>query len=135
MKIPYFSDPDPGQRQIAVVRLVLALVMIAVSIPGMVLSRGNGIFAFLYFGGLILFFYALLYFWLRVKYYVVSILIHTALFFLFVYKGIGALVLMEKEGSLHIHGAEDIAWAIGSIFIAGIIGGIIGIVRSRLFQE
>ena len=44
------------------------------------------------------------------------------------------LVKMEKAGKLPVHGAEDLAWAIGGIFAAGILAGIIGIIRSRIYK-
>ena len=135
MKTRFFSAPDAGQRRTAVVRLLVSVVLISISIFGFTQTKDNSFYTLFYFAGFVLFFYSILYFWLKVIYYVISIVVNLSLFLLFCYFGINILVTMEKSGKLHTHGAEDYAWAIGSIFIAGIIGSIIGIIRSRMFKE
>jgi len=88
----------------------------------------------MYFTGFILFFYALLHSWLKASYYAINIAIFVVLLILFLNTGVNFLVKMGNAGKLPDHGAEDLAWAIGSIPVAGIIAGIIGIIRSLMFK-
>jgi hypothetical protein len=135
MKTRFFLNTDPGLLKKAVIRILIATLFIAISIPGHILSKGNSLFAILYFTGFVLLFYSILYPWLKASYYTISIAIFLVLIILFSLWGINIFVSMEKAGKIHVHGAEDYAWAIGSIFIAGIIAGIIGIFRSRMFKN
>ena len=133
MKTKFFSRPDAGRLRKAMIMVLIAIAGIAVAIPGMILSKGNTLFALLYFAGVVLFCYALLHPWFKARYYAISIVIYLLLLVLFIYKGIDILVKMGNTGKLRGHGAEDLAWSIGSIFVAGIIAGIIGIIRVRMY--
>jgi hypothetical protein len=127
MKTRFFFGPDTARLRKALVLLMIAVVVIAISIPGLYLSKGNSLFAFLYFAGFILFFYALLHPWQKAGYYAITIPIF-----------LGLLILIIKDPGIFVkipgHGAEDLAWAIGGIFFAGLIAGIIGIIRCRIYK-
>jgi hypothetical protein len=133
MKTPFFSRPDPGYLKTALILLLVAIAIIAVSIPGMMYSKGNSLFALGYFSGFTLLFYSILHPWQKAIYYAISLAILIVLFILYCYFGIG---IMGKMGAdkLPGHGWEDLAWAVGGIFVAGIVASIIGIIRSRMFR-
>jgi hypothetical protein len=133
MKTPFFSRPDTGRLRKALILLLVALVIIAISIPGMILSKGNTVFALMYFAGFTLLFYALLHPWQKARYYAISIPIFLVLLILIIQNPSIFLPMVNVE-KLSGHGAEDLAWAIGGIFFAGVIAGIIGIIRSRMFK-
>ena len=84
MKTPFFSRPDPGRLRKALILILVAVVIIAISIPGMILSKGNTLFALLYFAGFTLFFYALLHPWQKASYYAISIAIFLVLLILII---------------------------------------------------
>jgi hypothetical protein len=132
MKTPFFTRPDPGRLRKALILILVALVIIAISIPGMILSKGNTVFALMYFAGFTLFFYALLHPWQKTWYYAISIPIFLVLLILII-QNPGFFLKMVNAGKLPGHGAEDLAWAIGGIFFAGMIAGIIGIIRTRMY--
>jgi hypothetical protein len=132
MKTPFFTRPDPGRLRKALILILVALVIIAISIPGMILSKGNTVFALLYFAGFTLFFYALLHPWQKAWYYAISIPIFLVLLILII-QDPGMFLKMVNVNKLSGHGAEDLAWAIGGIFFAGIVAGIIGIIRTRMY--
>jgi len=134
MKTPFFSRPDPGRRRKALILILGALVIISIAIPGMIFSKGSTLFALMYFAGFTLFFYALLHPWQKAIYYAISIAIFVALPIIIINIPGDYLVKMERAGKLPAHGAEDLAWAIGGVFGAGILAGIIGIVRSLMFK-
>jgi len=112
--------------------LLIAIVIISISIPGMILSKGSALFALSYFSGFTLFFYSLLHPWQKASYYAISIAIFVALPLIIMNIPGDYLVKMEKAGKLPVHGAEDLAWAIGGVFAVGILASIIGIFNSRL---
>jgi hypothetical protein len=132
MKTPVFHGPDSGRARKALILLLVAFVIIAVSIPGMILSKGNTLFALLYFAGFTLFFYALPYPWQKAGYYALIIPIFLALLILII-QDPGIFLNLVNAGKLPGHGAEDLAWAIGGVFAAGILAGIIGIIRVRMY--
>jgi len=99
----------------------------------MILSKGNTVFALMYFAGFTLFFYALLHPWQKVSYYAISIPIFLVLLILII-QDPSIFLKMGNVEKLSGHGAENLAWAIGGIFFADIIAGIIGIIRSRMFK-
>jgi hypothetical protein len=134
MKTPFFIRYDTKRLKKALFLLSVAIVIIALSVPGMIYFKGISLFALFWFFGFILFFYSLLHPWLKARYYAISILIFTAIPLILTNMGIDFLVNLEKAGKLWPHGSEDLAWAIGSIFVAGIISGIIGVIRSRLLN-
>jgi hypothetical protein len=134
MKAPFFTRPDAGRRRKALILILVAVVIISIAIPGMILSKGSTLFALIYFAGFTLFFYALLHPWQKASYYAISIAIFVALPIIIMNIPGDYLVKMEKAGKLPVHGAEDLAWAIGGVFAAGILAGIIGIIRSRMFK-
>ncbi|MFZ4563394.1 MAG: hypothetical protein ACOYNU_08455 [Bacteroidales bacterium] len=136
MKTPFFTRPDAGRPKTALILLLVAVAIIAISIPGMILSKGSTLFAILYFAGFTLFFYALLHPWQKAWYYAISIAIFAGVPILIINLNIGDdfLVKMERAGKLPVHGAEDLAWAIGGVFAAGILAGIIGIVRTLMYR-
>jgi hypothetical protein len=134
MKTPFFSRPYPRKLRKAIILMLVAFVIIAISIPGMMFSKGNTLFALGYFAGFTLLFYSLLHPWQKTSYYAISLAIFVLIPILLLISGGDFLVKMEKAGKLPVHGAEDLAWAIGGIFVAGIIAGIIGIIRSRMFR-
>ena len=133
MKTPFFSRPDAGRLRKALILLLVAFVIIAISIPGMNLSKGNTLFALMYFAGFTLFFYALLHPWQKASYYAISIPIFLVLLILII-QDPGIFLKMVNVEKLSGHGAEDLAWAIGGIFFAGIIAGIIGIIRTMMYK-
>ena len=133
MKTPFFSRPDAGRLRKALILLLVAFVIIAISIPGMILSKGNTLFALMYFAGFTLFFYALLHPWQKASYYAISIPIFLVLLILII-QDPGIFLKMVNVEKLSGHGAEDLAWAIGGIFFAGIIAGIIGIIRTLMYK-
>ena len=133
MKTPFFSRPDAGRLRKALILLLVAFVIIAISIPGMILSKGSTLFALMYFAGFILFFYALLHSWFKASYYAISIPIFLVLLILIIQDPSIFLKMVNVE-KLSGHGAEDLAWAIGGIFFAGIIAGIIGIIRTLMYK-
>jgi len=133
MKTPFFSRPDAGRLRKALILLLVAFVIIAISIPGMNLSKGNTLFALMYFAGFTLFFYALLHPWQKASYYAISIPIFLVLLILII-QDPGIFLKMVNVEKLSGHGAEDLAWAIGGIFFAGIIAGIIGIIRTLMYK-
>lgn len=116
--------------------ILVAMAIISIAIPGMILSKGNTLFALLNFSGFVLFFYALLHPWQKASYYAISIVVFVGLPVLIINLNIGDdfLVRMERAGKLPVHGAEDLAWTIGGVFAAGILAGIIGIIRSLMFK-
>jgi hypothetical protein len=133
MKTPFFSKPDRGRLRKALILMLVALVIISISIPGMILSKGNTLFAIMYFGGFILFFFAILHPWQKAIYYAISIPIFLILLILII-QDPGIFLKMVNVKKLSGHGAEDLAWAIGGTFFAGIIAGIIGIIRSLMYK-
>jgi len=133
MKTPFFSRPDAGRLRKALILLLVAFVIIAISISGMILSKGNTLFALMYFAGFTLFFYALLHPWQKASYYAISIPIFLVLLILIIQDPSIFLKMVNVE-KLSGHGAEDLAWAIGGIFFAGIIAGIIGIIRTLMYK-
>ena len=133
MKTPFFSRPDPGRLRKALILILVAVVTISIAIPGMILSKGNTLFALMNFGGFILFFYALLHPWQKAWYYAISILIFLVLLILII-QDPGIFLKMVNVEKLSGHGAEDLAWVIGGIFFAGIIAGIIGIIRTLMYK-
>ena len=133
MKTPFFSRPDAGRLRKALILLLVAFVIIAISISGMILSKGNTLFALMYFAGFTLFFYALLHPWQKASYYAISIPIFLVLLILII-QDPGIFLKMVNVEKLSGHGAEDLAWAIGGIFFAGIIAGIIGIIRTLMYK-
>jgi hypothetical protein len=133
MKTPFFSRPDGGRLRKALILLLVALVIIAISIPGMIFSKGSTLFALLYVAGFTLFFYALLHPWQKAWYYAISLAIFLVLLILII-QDPGMFLKVVKVEKLPGHGAEDLAWAIGGIFFAGIIGGVIGIVRTLMYR-
>ncbi len=134
MKTPFFSRPDPGRLRKALILILVAAAIISIAIPGMIFSKGNSLFAVLYFAGFTLLFYSLLHPWQKASYYALSIVIFVALPIIIINLPGDYLVNMEKAGKLPVHGAESLAWAIGGIFAAGILAGIIGIIRSRIYK-
>mgnify|MGYP001374678559 CR=1 FL=1 len=135
MKTPFFSKPDPGRLKKALILILVAVVIISISILGRILSKGsNSLFALSYFAGFTLFFYSLLHPWQKASYYAISIAIFVVLLLIIINIPGDYLVKMEKAGKLPVHGAEELAWAIGGIFAAGILAGIIGIIRSRIYK-
>ena len=134
MKTPFFSKPDPGRLKKALILILVAVVIISIAIPGMILSKGNSMFALMYFAGFTLLFYSLLHPWQKASFYAISIAIFVALPIIIINLPGDYLVKMEKAGKLPVHGAEDLAWAIGGIFAAGILAGIIGLIRSRIYK-
>jgi hypothetical protein len=133
MKTPFFTRPDAGRLRKALILLLIAFVIIAISIPGMILSKGNTLFAVLYFTGFTLFFYALLHPWQKAWYYAISMAIFLVLLILII-QDPGMFLKVVNFKKLSGHEAEDLAWAIGGIFFAGIIAGIIGIVRTLMYR-
>jgi hypothetical protein len=133
MKTSFFSRPDPGRLRKALILILVALVIIAISVPGMILSKGNTLFALLYFAGFTLFFYALLHPWQKASYYAISIPVFL-IFLILIIQDPGIFLKMVNVKKLSGHGAEDLAWAIGGIFFAGIIAGIIGIIRTLMYK-
>jgi hypothetical protein len=133
MKTPFFSRFEAGRLRKALMLLLVAIVIIAISIPGMILSKGSTMFALTYFAGFTLLFYALLHPWQKARYYAISITIFIVLLVLIIQEP-GIFLKMVNVKKLSGHGAEDLAWAIGGMFFAGIVAGIIGIIRSRMFN-
>jgi hypothetical protein len=133
MKTPFFSRPDPGRLRKALILILVAVVIISIAIPGMILSKGSTLFALIYFGGFTLFFYALLHPWQKAGYYAISIAIFLLLLILII-QDPGIFLKRVHAEKLPGHGAEDLAWAMGGIFFAGIIAGIIGIIRTLMYK-
>ena len=133
MKTPFFSRPDAGRLRKALILLSVAVVIIAISIPGMILSKGNTLFALLYVAGFTLFFYALLHPWQKAWYYAISSAIFLVLLIIII-QDPGIFLHVVNAEKLSGHGAEDLAWAIGGIFFASIIAGVIGIVRTLMYR-
>lgn len=133
MKTPFFSRPDPGRLRKALILILVAVVIISIAIPGMILSKGNSLFAILYFVGFVLLFYALLHPWQKTSYYAISITIFLVLLILII-QDPGMFLKMANIEKLPGHGAEDLAWAIGGIFFAGIIAGIFGFIRTLMYK-
>jgi hypothetical protein len=133
MKTPFFSRPDRCRLKKALILLLVALVIISIAIPGMILTKGNTLFALMYFAGFTLFFYALLHPWQKASYYAISIPVFLVLLILII-QDPGFFLKMVNVEKLSGHGAEDLAWAIGGIFFAGIIAGIIGIIRTLMYK-
>ena len=133
MKTPFFSRPHPGRLRKALILILVALAIIAISIPGMILSKGNTLFALLYIAGATLFFYALLHPWQKAWYYAISSTIFLVLLILII-RDPSAFLNIVNVGKLSGHGSEDLAWAIGGIFFAGILAGIIGIIRTLTYK-
>ncbi len=111
---------------------MIAIVAIGISIPGILYSKGNSLFGLLFFAGFILFFYSLLHPWQRVMYYAISIVIYILTLVILLNSDID-ITKLEFVQNLPGRKAEDVAWAFGSIFVAGVIAGIIGIIRVRIF--
>ena len=132
MKTPFFSSPDPGRLRKALILILAAMAIIAISIPGMILSKGNTMFALLYVAGFTLFFFALFHPWQKTWHYAIVTAISLVLLILII-QDPGMFLQVVDVKKLPGHGAEDLAWAIGGIFFAGIISGIIGIVRIRMY--
>jgi len=112
----------------------LKLIVIAVScitISLVVGTTDNLPMILLLFIGIVLIFYAVLYPWGKVKYYAVMSVLLAILFILLLWLGTGVLVKMEAAGQLPVHGAEGVAMLSGFVFIAGIITGIIGMLRFK----
>jgi hypothetical protein len=126
---------NKNPRKLVRCSVLSTLVIISIAIPGMIFSKGSTLFALMNFGGFVLFFYALLHPWQKAIYYAISIAIFVGLPLLILNLNIGGdfLVKMERAGKLPVHGAEDLAWFIGGIFAAGIVAGIIGIIRVRMY--
>jgi len=133
MKTPFFTRPDTGRLRKALILLLVAFVIIVISIPGMILSKGNTLFAIMYLGGFILFFYAILHPWQKASYYAISIPIFLILLILIIQDPSIFLKMVNVE-KLSGHGAEDLAWTIGGVFAAGILAGIIGIIRTLMYK-
>lgn len=133
MKTPFFSRPDPGRLRKALILILVAVLIISIAIPGMILSKGNTLFDLMNFGGFTLFFYALLHPWLKASYYAICIAIFLLMLILII-QDPGIFLKMVNAEKLPGHGAEDLAWTIGGIFFAGILAGIIGIIRSSMFN-
>ncbi len=133
MKTSFFSRPDSGRLRMALILILVAMGFIAIAIPGMIFSKGNTLFVLMNFGGFTLFFYALLHPWQRAWYYAISMLIFLVLLILII-KNPSLFLDMVNAGNLPGHGAEDLAWTIGGIFFAGVVAGIIGIVRTLMYR-
>jgi hypothetical protein len=133
MKTPFITRPDPGRLRKALILILVALVIISIAIPGMILSKGNTLFAIMNFGGFTLFFYSLLLPWQKASYFAISATIFLVLLILII-QDPGIFLKMVNVGKLSGHGAEDFAWVIGGIFFAGIIAGIIGIIRTLMYN-
>lgn len=136
MKSSFFSRPDPGRLKKALNLTLIALVLISTAIPGMIFFKGSTLFALMNFGGFVLLFYALLQPWQKASNYAISIAIFFGMPILIINLNIGDdfLVNMELAGKLPVHGAEDIARVTGGDFAAGILAGIIGIIRSLILK-
>lgn len=133
MKTRFFSRPDAGRLRKAGILFLIAIVVIAGSIAGRFLSGENSLFAITYLAGFILFFYSLLHPWFKAGYYATCILVFVVLLILII-KDPGVFLKMVNAGNLPGHGAEDLAWAIGGVFFAGIIAGIIGLIRTLMYR-
>jgi hypothetical protein len=133
MKTPFFPRPDAGRLRKALVLILVAFVIISIAIPGMILSKGNTLFALMNFGGFVLFFYALLHPWQKAIYYAICAAIFLVLLILII-QDPSIFLKMVNVKKLPGHGAEDLAWAIGGIFFAGIVAGIIGIIRTLMYR-
>jgi len=107
--------------------IIIAVLLVVISLffggaGGLVLAE------LLFYIGLIMLFFALLNpwgSWTR-KYYAILIGISVLLFFLLIKAGIGALVKIQSKFQIPGHWAEDMAWSLGFVFIAGFLAGLIG---------
>jgi hypothetical protein len=133
MKTSFFSRPDPGRLRKAWILILIALVTISIAIPGMIFSKGSTLFALMYFAGFTLFFYALLHPWQKVWYYAIGLAIFLVLLIIII-QDPGIFLNVVDVKKISGHGAEDLAWAIGGIFAAGILADIIGIIRTLMYK-
>ena len=106
MKTPFFSRPDLGLLRKALILILVAVVIISIAIPGMILSKGNTLFALLYFAGFTFLFYSLLHSWQKSSYYAISIAIFVALPIIIINIPGDYLVKMEKAGKLPVQGLK-----------------------------
>lgn len=133
MKTRFFTRPDPARKRKAKILLLIAVAVIAISITGLILVKHAQVFVFTNFGGLVLFFYALLHPWSKARYYALSSLVFLGLLILCIVNP-SFFLDMLPVGDLPGHGAEDLAWFIGGIFFAGLIAGIFGVIRCLTFR-
>lgn len=63
MKTKFFSRPDAARLRQARILVLIAIAVIAISIPGLILLKANSLFVFTNFAGFVLLFYALLHPW------------------------------------------------------------------------
>lgn len=129
MKGKFISRFMDNPNRNAIILLVLAVILLVSSIflKG---PEAASMKRLLWFGGLISLFFALLNTWgdMRRIYYVMLMVISVLLFVLLLFVGIDILIKMQLPG----HGAEDMAWFLGSFCIIGFLAGVFGLL---LYQK
>jgi hypothetical protein len=126
MKKQFLSRFDAHVIRKAMILLAIAVLLITISL--LVGVSDNIPMIIVQFTGIVLFFYALLSPWGKVKYYAFLSVIFVVIFIFLLFAGIDILVKMESAGKLWVHGAEDIAMPFGFVCVAGFLAGMIGVI-------
>ncbi len=120
-----FTRFDASQVRSTIILLASAVAAMAISL--LVGISDNIPMILLLLAGIILFFYSVLNPWEKTGYYAILSVMCGALFLFLIFAGIGILVRMQLPG----HMAEDIAMPFGMVCLAGLISGVIGMLRFR----
>ena len=126
MKNHFLSRFDADNLRKTIIYLVIAVSLITISL--LVGISDNFLTITMLFGGIGLFFYAVLHPWGKASYYAILGGISLILLIFEFLVGIGIMVKMQLKWT------EDIVWISVFICIPGIIAGIIGIFRFRKYD-
>lgn len=94
-------------------------------------TKGSSLWVLAFLVGCILFFYAALHPWEKPFYYFIMLVISIILMILLFKFGIGILVKLQSNYQIPGRWAENMAWAIGEVFLAAFIAGITGMLMFR----